>query len=626
MSGIPMNSIANFDLRRRLFLSLVALTGLAGLCGLILALAQAEVGMLARIPLVVLFALTFCWISMAFWHAVIGFVLRWRRLDPVTLRPEACPDEGARLPDPHRTVIAMPVYNEDPDRVGAGLKAMADSLMNSGQSAGFELFVLSDTRDAEVLRQERAVIASLQQQLGQRLPLHYRNRADNRGRKAGNLSDFCRRWGRRYEYMLVLDADSLMDASSMLRLVRAMQDDPRTGLIQTVPIPAGQNSLFARLMQFAAAAYSPMLASGQAFWQGDAANYWGHNAVIRVAAFMDCCGLSELPGRPPLGGEIMSHDFVEAALLRRAGWSVRLETARLASHEEVPANLFDYLRRDRRWMQGNLQHLRLLRLPGLHPASRLHFLFGAAAFLSSLAWLGLLLMGAASMLLYPLPDPVLETAGPNPAALWMLAITLALLFGPRVLGLILALIRRAPEFGGRSRLVSSAVLEALAGILLAPVMMLFHARFAVEIFTGRSVGWSSPPRGDRGLSFRHAVNQGGPALLLGLAWLGLAIWLVPQYLWWMSPVWLGLALAPIMFWLSGSRSLGLAARGAGLLLTPAESQPSEVLLHLAAPAPIKRAGLNPQRPPPPRPGPMPNQALLPVSASALPRQYRRARA
>jgi len=603
-----MSLTDNFDRRRRCFLALVLLTGLAGLLALSHTLTAAGVGLLARIPLSLLFALTFTWIAVSFWHAVIGFVLLLFRRDPLSLRPVMPAADVNLSPGAHRTVLVMPIYNEDPLAVRANLAATARSLLQSGAGTGFEMFVLSDTRDPAILAAEQTALAGLQRELGERLPLHYRRRRDNAGRKAGNLAEFCRRWGRRYEFMLVLDADSRMDGPAIRRLVARMQADPGIGLIQTVPIPAGQSSLFARLMQFAAAVYSPMLATGQAFWQGRVGNYWGHNALIRIPAFMASCGLPELPGRPPLGGEILSHDFVEAALLVRGGWAVVLDTAPLASHEEVPANLLDYLGRDRRWMQGNLQHLRLLGMPGLHPASRLHFLFGAAAYLASLAWLGLLAIGVANMLIQPAATAELAN-GAGSWALLMLIATLGLLFGPRLLGLVLALIQRPQAFGGRARLLAGGLVEAAAGVLLAPVLTLFHARFALEILSGSSIGWASPPRGDRGVRLGQALIRTGPIGLLGLAWLVLAELLTPQYLWWMSPVWLGLLLAPLIAWASGSCRLGRALRSMGVLLTPYEVRPVELLERCAQPPIGALGGARPKRPPAERPGPMPIQWL-----------------
>lgn len=618
-----MNSIASFDRRRRLFLSLVLATGLSGLLLLFMALSATGVSLFASLPLTLLFALTFTWIAVSFWHAVIGFALSLTGRDPYSLQPE--PELAANLAS-HRTALVMPIYNEDPAAVRAGLAATARSLLAAGPADGFEIFVLSDTRDADILAAEQAALAGLQRELGSALPLHYRHRPNNRGRKAGNLADFCRRWGRRYEFMLVLDADSRMKGSAIRRLVARMQSDPAIGLIQTVPIPAGQHSLFARLMQFASALYSPMLARGQAFWQGPVGNYWGHNALIRVSAFMACCGLPTLPGRAPLGGEIMSHDFVEAALLARVGWKVVLDTAPLASHEEIPANLLDYAARDRRWMQGNLQHLRLLNIAGLKPASRLHFVFGAASFLSSLAWLGLLSLGLLTMLLMPVAG---AEGGNGTGPSWgliMLGTTLGLLFGPRALGLSLSLIQRPREFGGRPRLLLSALLEAAAGVLLAPIMMLFHSRFALEILVGGSVRWVSPPRGARGVSFVEALKRTGLIGLVGLTWLTLAAWLTPQFLWWMSPVWMGLLLAPLVVWASGSERLGRALRAPGLLLTPQEQRLTD-LYQDGAPVPLAGKGiLRPNRPPPERAGPMPIQWLGPDDRGGPPLKLARGRA
>ncbi|WP_372614492.1 glucans biosynthesis glucosyltransferase MdoH, partial [Halomonas sp.] len=342
--------------RRCLLGLLVAVTTLAGA---FLMLRILEGGGLTplRGGILILFTLTFAWIALAFWSAVFGLVV-------------------------------------------AALEATSRSLIDTGEAHHFEAFVLSDTTDTDIAEDEGRQIAELQQRLKGDLTLHYRRRTDNRGRKAGNIAEFCRRWGRRYDFMVVLDADSRMEGKTLLALVRAMQARPSVGLIQTVPLPARQITLFGRLAEFAASLYAPILAAGQSSWQGDTANYWGHNAILRVSAFMDHGGLPVLPGRPPLGGEILSHDFVEAALLRRGGWEVQLEARIRGSFEEMPGNLLDFARRDRRWTQGNLQHLRLLDVPELHGMNRLHFLLGAMAFLSSLLWLGVLVAGSLDAMLH----------------------------------------------------------------------------------------------------------------------------------------------------------------------------------------------------------------------------------
>lgn len=249
----------------------------------------------------VLFVITFGWITIAFWTAIAGFLLLLTRRDPATLARLSArtipTDLGA-----HRTVLVMPIHNEEPMRIADGLECTCRSLLDQPGADGFEVFVISDTRDEAIARQEAQVIAILQQRLAPRLEVHYRRRENNQGRKAGNLADFCRAWGRRYDYMVVLDADSIMGGKTLVSLVGSMQANPRVGLIQTVPIPIRSESVFGRFIQFAAALHSPLLAAGQAFWQGDTANFWGHNAIIRTQAFMASCGLPTLSGQPPLGG------------------------------------------------------------------------------------------------------------------------------------------------------------------------------------------------------------------------------------------------------------------------------------------------------------------------------------
>jgi membrane glycosyltransferase len=340
--------------------------------------------------LLTLFTLTFTWIALAFWSALGGFLVCLMQRDPLSLTRHAKP-KPVTSHDTSRTALIMPIFQEPPEATLAGLEASCRSLLAQPNTsappinARFEVFVLSDTQDAQAAATEAAHVAALQHRLKGQLALYYRRRANNHGRKAGNIADFCRRWGRRYDFFIVLDADSIMGGATLQRLVRQMQCQPDVGLIQSVPIPVGQVTLFGRLVQFAAALYSPMLAAGQSFWQGHTANYWGHNAIVRTRAFMASSGLPTLPGEPPLGGELLSHDFVEAALLRRHGWKVLLDTQ--ASHiianthqkrpaqsfEAMPSNLLDFAKRDRRWLQGNLQHLRLLSGVGLHPLSRWHF-------------------------------------------------------------------------------------------------------------------------------------------------------------------------------------------------------------------------------------------------------------
>jgi membrane glycosyltransferase len=346
--------------------------------------------------------------------------------------------------------------------------------------------------------------------------------------------------------------------------------------------------LFGRLLQFGAALYSPMLAAGQSFWQTDAANYWGHNAIVRAAAFDAYCRLPVLPGRPPLGGAILSHDFVEAALLRRAGWRVYLLPHLDGSHEEVPGNVPDYATRDRRWAQGSVQHLRLLTLRGLHPLSRAHFLLGATGYISSLLWL-LMLLASTAYVVVPVMVPGWVAAGRfellgDGTMSWnaatgfgqlvpLLAVTVALLFVPKALGLALGLARRRQAFGGAGRLLASGCLELLFAVTVAPVMMVYHSRFVLSVLAGRDVRWEAQARAGRAVSWREAWQRTVGITAAGALWSGLTLAYSPVFVLWLMPIFVGLLLAaPLVRWTS-SRSLGRRTRSWGLFLTPTEVEP-----------------------------------------------------
>ncbi|MDR5891419.1 glucans biosynthesis glucosyltransferase MdoH [Halomonas mongoliensis] len=635
MSGTPTNSarlaarrgrdasgrLPWLAARRALLAVLVALTTLVG-AGLMWHILQPGGITPLQWGILTLFSVIFAWIAVGFWTAVAGFLLLLADRDPLTLAHRPRVDAERTQPITRRTVLAMPIHNESPSQVAATLSATAESLIATGEAHHFTLFVLSDTTDPAIAAAEARAIAGLQGRLEGRLALHYRRRPGNAGRKAGNIAEFCRRWGATFDFMVVLDADSRMEGETLLGLVRAMQARPGVGLIQTVPLPVRQHTLFGRLAQFAASLYAPMLAAGQSAWQGDAANYWGHNAILRLGAFMDHAGLPRLPGRPPLGGEILSHDFVEAALLRRAGWEVQLETRLTGSFEEMPGNLLDYARRDRRWTQGNLQHLRLLAAPGLHGLSRLHFLLGATAFVSSLLWLAILLAGSLDAVLIARSEPAYFGHGEQLFPFWprarpeliaaLLAMTATLLLLPKLLGLLLALGRRAGGYGGRARLVMSALLEGLAAILLAPIMMAFHSAFVVGVLTGTSVDWGAQAREGRVVPWREALRHTAPFALLGGVWIALVHWQVPMLVAWLAPVWVGLALSPLLVRVSGSRRLGEWLARRGLLDTP-EPQAHAGLLEarhdLVADDAAETDTPAPWPPPPECPGEMPTQSL-----------------
>lgn len=611
MSGIPTTSRSDAERpdrcphalrpplvrpRRWLFAGLVTATTLIGV-GLMLDIMRAGSLTALEVVILLLFAATFGWIAISFWNAVIGFALAVTGRDPLSLvPPRPAADDGRPLAS--RTALVMPVRNEDPVRVTAGLAAMLRSLVRTGHAGGFDLFLLSDTAGPAAARAEEAAWAALRDQLGHAAGLHYRRRSANAGRKAGNIADFCRRWGGRYDFMVVLDADSIMTGRALVRMVRAMEANPDAGLIQTVPIPARQATLFGRLIQFAGCLYSPLLAAGQSFWQADAANYWGHNAIVRVKPFAAHCDLPVLAGRPPLGGEILSHDFVEAALLRRAGWAVYLLPAIGGSYEEAPENVVDYAKRDRRWSQGSLQHLRLLPARGLHAVSRLHFLLGAAAYVSSLVWL-LLLLASTVYVLGPARGgappvaPAWDGSGP-PVSL--LAVTGLLLFVPKLLALVLALAARRRQFGGAARLLASVLLETLFAVAAAPLMMMHHARFIVSVLAGRDVRWDSQARESRMLGWREAGAGTAWVTAVGVAWGALTLYHAPVFFVWLTPIFTGLLLAaPLVRWTSSPR-LGAWTRRRGLFLAPSETEPPPELHTTPWPADEPEAQRAPELP------------------------------
>jgi membrane glycosyltransferase len=336
----------------------------------------------------VLFVLLFAWIAFSFMSALAGFaVLLFRMKDPLGIDP------NAPLPSiESRNAMLLPTYNEDPYQIMARLRAMCEAVEQRGYGASFDWFVLSDTTSPSVWIAEEKCFLRLREDLGTG-NVYYRHRPENTARKSGNIEDWIKRFGAAYDHMIVLDADSLMTEDTIVRLVSAMEAHPGVALIQTLPVVVNAKTLFARLQQFSGRLYGPLIAAGIAWWHGTEGNYWGHNALIRLRAFAEDAGLPVLKGRKPFGGHILSHDFVEAALMRRGGWAIRMAPALGGSFEECPPSLLDFAARDRRWCQGNLQHLAVLPARGLHWVSRLHLLTGIGSYLTAPLWLLFLVFG-----------------------------------------------------------------------------------------------------------------------------------------------------------------------------------------------------------------------------------------
>lgn len=535
-----------------------------------------------EVALLVVFPILIAWLAANFWIAALGAaaLLCRRAVRPGGPSLDGHRDIGRRL------VVLMPVYNEDTGRVFAGLRAMIRSFDAERRLSGFHLFVLSDTRDPVIARREELACSALMREVGGTGRIFYRRRQHNSGRKAGNIQDFCERWGGHYDYMLVLDADSLMDGPTVLRMADRMDADERLALLQTWPRAVRARSLFGRVQQFATSVQGQPVAAGLGVLMGDACSYWGHNAIIRVRAFAASCGLPLLPGRPPIGGEIMSHDFVEAALLVADGWKVQVTAERAGSFEEPPPSLIASAQRDRRWCQGNLQHLQLVAAEGLAGISRFHFLMGAMAYLASPVWLLFLVLGTVQILSATEVLQAVDILRPIPFAIprsadlrVLIGLPVMLLLLPRVFGLtaILADRRLRQGHGGMLGLFVSTLLEIVLTTLIAPVMMLLHSRFVAEILMGRSSGWGPQRRDGDSEPIRQILQAHAGHTLIGLVAAAGIGWMSLEALAWLAPIVIGLILAVPVSWLSGSTAAGAVLRWLRLFLIPEEGDPPMVL-------------------------------------------------
>jgi membrane glycosyltransferase len=530
-----------------------------------------------------LVAMLFAWSAFSFLSAFAGFLVGLGRA-PCDLGLEA---EGPLPTLTRRTAVLVPVYNEAPRPVFARLQAICESVDAASPGAPFDFFLLSDTTDPAIRADEYALFRRLKWRLGAPLHVFYRHRPANVGRKAGNIADWVRRFGGAYDHMVVLDADSLMEGETLVRLAAAMEREPDIGLIQTAPAIVNRHTLFARAEQFASRLYGPMLAAGVAWWSGSEGNYWGHNAIIRVEAFAAHGGLPQLAGRKPFGGHIMSHDFVEAALLRRAGWRVHMASRLGGSYEESPPTLAALLARDRRWCQGNLQHVPIVWARGLHWISRFHLLRGISAYLVSPLWLALL----ASAVVLPLrPEWGQRIGGPVHAAAAardfdvaavgvVFGLGLAFLLAPKALA-CLQMLRTPGEggrFGGAWLAALNVVIESVLSMLVAPLIMISHTCSLAAIVAGRDAGWAAQAREETGLNFAQTARLHAADTAIGLSLGVTALSSSMRPFVWMAPVIVGLALSIPLAGAAASAPLGRRARRAGVLLVPEEQRPPQIL-------------------------------------------------
>ncbi len=531
--------------------------------------------------LMFLFFVLFLMTAVGTMHAVFGFVVRrvggnqWN---------EPGPDYRAKNLEGISTALIFPVYNEEITRVCEGLRATFESLEKTGELERFDFFILSDSTDPDKWIEEERRWFELIRELDALGRIYYRRRALNEAKKSGNVRDFLSSWGRRYRYFVVFDADSVMRGETVVELVKRMEANPAAGLIQTVPALVEAESLFGRIQQFANRLYAPVFIAGLDFWAQGFGNYWGHNAVIRTEAFMQCCDLPQLPGRKPFGGQILSHDFVEAALLLREGWQVWFACDLEGSYEEAPQTMIDNAAREQRWCQGNLQHSMVILAKGLRGVSRIHLAMGILGYLASPLWL-LFLLTFYWMLWYKqytgLSDitvhnftPFIHLSGPQ-HAFFIFIICMVVLFLPKVLSLVdLALDPpRRRAFGGIVHAVVGAVGETAFSTLHAPILMLWHTKFVLVALFGFDTGWGPQKRAAVGVGWWEATRRLALHTAIGLGW-GVAVWrLDHRTFWWFVPVVAGMVLSIPLSVLTSRASWGARARELGLLLTPEETRP-----------------------------------------------------
>jgi membrane glycosyltransferase len=580
---------------RRLFIFLgTALLMLAGGYGMYDVVKVGGVTVLEAL-LLGLFLVLLAWVAFSFMSALAGFFVLLMRGTPGLPVETTGP-----LPNiTARTAMLMPTYNEAPHHLMARLRALYESVEATGSGDKFDWFLLSDTTDPDIWICEETTFIRLRQAVSADR-LYYRHRSDNTARKSGNIADWVRRFGAAYDHMIILDADSLMEGDAVVRLVNAMASDPAAALIQSQPVIVNGHTLFSRLQQFSGRVYGPIIAAGNAWWHGGDSNYWGHNAIIRVRAFAEDAGLPELSGRKPFGGHILSHDFVEAALMRRSGWAVYMAPSLRGSFEEVPPSVLDFAARDRRWCQGNLQHLAVLPARGLHWVSRLHLLTGIGSYLTAPLWLLFLVLGLLISLqahfirpeyfpkgfslfpTWPQQDPVL--------AAWVFAATMGLLILPKLLA-YLALISNREErvgFAGSPRVLAGVLCETILAALIAPCMMIFQTKSVVEILVGRDAGWEVQRRSDGQLARGEIYHKLAGPTLCGLVLFLSAYAVSLPLLLWMSPVVVGLLLSIPLGMITSSR-----LKAPGVFATPETNSPPAVVLRadqLAASEPPKLAG------------------------------------
>ncbi|HEY1365294.1 MAG TPA: glucans biosynthesis glucosyltransferase MdoH [Xanthobacteraceae bacterium] len=580
-NALPAALVTGPAWRPRLFFTTVGVT-IAGLIWLAaFALSPGGIGPIDLV-LLVLFAVTLPWYVIGFWNATIGLLIMRIAADPAAAVTPIAGRMTGDEPITASTAILLCIRNEPPEWVASLLEPMLEGLSTRGVGERFHLYVLSDTSEGSIAAAEEGRFAALARDWCGRVALTYRRRGGNVGFKAGNVADFCRRWGHEHELAILLDADSVMAVELVLKLVRIMQLDPQLGILQSLVIGMPSASAFSRIFQFGMRLAMRSYTIGSAWWQGDCGPYWGHNAILRLAPFRAYCQLPVLAEDALVKGHVLSHDQVEAVLMRKAGFAVRVLAEEGESFEQNPPTLVEFIRRDLRWCQGNMQYWHFLRMPALEPISRYQLAFAILMFIGSPAWMGLLLIGSAAAAAAATPADFMR---PDAGAA-LLLVVLAMWFAPNTATVIDVLARRElrRQFGGGLRFAASFGITVIFVLLLAPIMWASHTLFLFRLLLGGTMGWTAQARREHAVPWSLAFRQFWPHTLIGLAPVLLLAFTAPAAV----PCALLIAAGPLLSIplavLTAWPAFGRALIAAGLDRLPEETSPPPELRALKLPA------------------------------------------
>ncbi len=577
---------ASLLFRRRMIMGLLSGSTIAGLLYVLSIVLGSDGWTLLDIGIFAAFAMSAPWTVMGFWNAVIGFCLLHFSRRPLSETAPFAQSADDASPLVLRSAILMTLRNEDPARAFQRLRIMRDSLARTGEAGRFDFFVLSDSDKPDISREEERLFAEWEAEFAERSRTFYRRRERNDGFKAGNVRDFVTRWGEGYDLMLPLDADSLMSGGEIVRMARIMQAHPRLGILQSLVTGAPTQSAFGRIFQYGMRHGMRSYTMGNAWWNGDCGPYWGHNAAVRVAPFARYCELPVLPGKPPLGGWILSHDQIEATLMRAGGYEVRVLPVEVESWEDNPPTLLDFTKRDLRWCQGNMQYWRLVfGLPGLKPLSRFQIAMGICMYLAAFAWTLMIAFSALKVF-----DPAITTQQIE-LGIGLFFFSFFLSISPKLTGMLDVAMTRGgvARYGGGLRFFASALTEIVFSMLLAPITAVRLTIFMISLAFGRSVIWSGQQRDAHGLSWATAFSGLWPQTLFGLAILGLFVWKAPGVLPWAAPLLSGLILSVPFAVVTASPRFGRFLADIGLCAIPEEVNAPVELKQLSGPG-VTRSG------------------------------------